>query len=391
MNETLQWLGVTCLALAFLVALAGLGWWRLATALVAAGVLAALAAAGVGWAVWRVAFSFEHGGGEWRGIGSFAVAVIATAATFLLVFVLTMILLGVTKRVIFRRSPASLLVLGISALLLAGGLGAFTLNTPRHASNLQLVRQLENTWESPEIENEISRRGSVMMPVILAELTRLSKPDTDGYAPRNVPPLLRLLGRLGGTEANAELHRWAENDSQPGIRVAAVCALSALGDGSVVPLIAQFLAKNDGEWPQQRPDLLKALGRLQAVDQVGTIRDVVARQAPFTPPQVAQEGVAALAAIGTDEAWAALSVLSEHPEKSRRVEVIGELHKVPGERSLAILTKALDDPEATVREAAYWSLLRIEPKLNTVAPPPWNEAAHQKMREALKPRESSKP
>ena len=56
MND-LTTIGIIALVLAFLALLAGAGFWRLVVALVAAALLAAGAAAGVGWIVWRVASS----------------------------------------------------------------------------------------------------------------------------------------------------------------------------------------------------------------------------------------------------------------------------------------------------------------------------------------------
>lgn len=167
-----------------------------------------------------------------------------------------------------------------------------------------------------------------------------------------------------------------------GIRVAAVTALATLGDRSVEPKIVQFLAKNDGQWSWQRPQLLKALGLLKAAGQVGTIRQLVAQQPPFTPPHLTTAGVAALVAIGTDEAWTAIAELSAHKEKSRRIEVLTALQNHPGPRAVAVLAKALDDPEASVRESAFWAMRRAAPELAGVVPSDWNEENGKKMRDA---------
>lgn len=365
-------------------ALAGAGWWRLSVALVVSALIAAIAAAGVGFAVWRVSLSFEHGGGEWRGLGAFVMAGFATAATLLIVFVLTVILIGVMKRAIFRRGPASFAALGAGALFFAGGVGAFVLNTPEHALTAMLVRKLGKGAASGADEQELVRRGQTVVPELLAELHRHPYSRSDNFGPGQVPSILRVLGRIGGPEVNAELRKWVEADVDESIRVSALTALAAQGDHGAEAWLVQFLARSDGQWPWYRPQLLKALGQIKATDQIGTIRDVVAQHPTSTPPHVTPEGIAALASIGTDEAWAAIGELSRHKEKSRRFEVVTELQKLPGARSVALLSKALDDPEPSVREAAYWSLLQIEPSLTATAPPPWNEAANEKMREAIR-------
>lgn len=148
MND-LTTIGIVALVLGFLVLLVAAGFWRLVVALVAAALIAAGTAAGVGWVTWRVASSVITGGGEWRGLGPLVVGVIATGVVFLVVFVVTLIVIGVTKRGIFRRSPASRVALGVSALLFAGGMGAFVLDTPEHASTTRLVRRLGDGGASP--------------------------------------------------------------------------------------------------------------------------------------------------------------------------------------------------------------------------------------------------
>lgn len=377
-------IGISALALAFFALLVGAGFWRLVVALVVAALLAAGAAAAVGWVVWQVANSFATGGGEWRGLGPLVIGAIAVGVVFLVVFVVTMIVIGVTKRGIFRRSPASRVALGVSALLFAGGVGAFVLDTPEHTSTARLVHKLGNNEASGEDEQELVRRGQAAVPPLLEELHRHPYSRGDHFAPSQVPPQLRVLGQIGGAEANAELHKWVKADVDEGIRTAAVTALAALGDRGAETWVVQFLAQTDGQWPYQRPPLLKALGQLKATGQVATIRDIVAKQPPFTPPHVATEGVAALVAIGTEDAWAAITDLSAHQEKSRRVEVLTALQNHPGPRTVAVLAKALDDPEATVRESAFWALRRAEPRLAGTVLSDWSEANGQKMREAVK-------
>ena len=382
MND-LTTIGIITLVLAFLALLVGAGFWRLVVALVAAALLAAGAAAGAGWIVWRVANSFATGGGEWRGLGPLVIGVIAVGVVFLVVFVVTLIVIGVKKRGIFRRSPPSRVALGLSVLLFVGGVGAFVLDTPAHAPTALLVRRLGTGAASGEDEQELVRRGPAVVPALLTELHRHPYSRDDHSGPSQVPPQLRVLGQLGGADANAELHRWLEADVEAGIRVAAATALAELGDRSVAPWIVQLLAKNDGQWPWQRAQLLKALGQLKAVGQVGTIRDAVAQQPVFTPPQLVPAGVGALVAIGTGEAWAAVAELSAHQEKSRRVEVLTALQDHPGPRTVAVLVKALDDPEATVRESAFWALRRAAPGLAGDVPSDWSEENGKRLREAV--------
>ena len=187
MMNGLTTLGSIALVFAFLALLAGAGFWRLVIALVAAALLAAGAAAGVGWVVWRIANSFTTGGGEWRGLGPLVIGVITTGVVFLGGFVVTMIVIGVTKRGIFRRSPASRIALGMGALLFAGGVGAFVLDTPAHAPTALLVRKLGNGAASGADEQELVRRGPAVVPDLLAELHRHPYSRADHYAPSRVP------------------------------------------------------------------------------------------------------------------------------------------------------------------------------------------------------------
>lgn len=375
-------IGILAIVLAFLAALAGAGFWRMAVALVMAAATAAGAAAGAGWVTWRVANASMTGGGEWRGLGPMVAGVIATGVVFLVVFVAILTVIGVTKRGVFRRSAPSRIALGVSAALFAGGVCAFLLDTPAHATTALLVRKLGSGAASSEVEQELVRRGPAVVPTLLAELHRHPYSRDDHSAPSEVPPQLRVLGQVGGSDAKAELHRWLQADVDPGIRVAAVLALAAQGDHSIEPQIVQFLGKNDGQWPWQRPQLFKALGRLKAVGQVGTIRQLVAGQPLHTPPHLAPEGVAALVAIGTDDAWAAIAELGAHKEKSRRIEVLTALQNHPGLRTVAVLARALDDPEVTVRESAFWALRRTAPELAGAVPSDWSEENGRRLREA---------
>jgi HEAT repeat protein len=246
-------------------------------------------------------------------------------------------------------------------------------------------------WAYPEIEDELARRGSAAVPAILAELRRLSGPPAEGAPPSAIPPLLRMLGRIGGAEANAELHRWAEGNSRPVILAAAACALAAQGDRRAVPLIARHLKADGGEWPSLYPDMLKALGGMKAAEQTGAIRDVLATRGLGSAPLLLQSGIEALAAIGTDEAWAAISELSADKEPSRQCDVLTALQTVPGPRTVALAAKALDDPDARVREAAYWAIYRVQPKLLEGMPNGWSEENGRKLREALRRQENPKP
>ena len=77
-----------------------------------------------------------------------------------------------------------------------------------------------------------------------------------------MPLLLKALGRIGGAEANAELHRWAEGDVDEMIVLAALCALAEQGDRSAIPLIEKYLSRPDRNSSWERGQLIEALKKL---------------------------------------------------------------------------------------------------------------------------------
>ena len=143
------------------------------------------------------------------------------------------------------------------------------------------------------------------------------------------------------------------------------------GRPGAVPLIAEFLAKRDGQWPWVRAELIKALGQFKSADHIGTLRDAMLLD--WSINGVVPAGIAALAALDTDEAWAVIGELSTQSDKRRRSDVLSALEHCPGKRTVRFAAKALEDPEASVREAAYWTIYRVEPKLLDGIPFGWSE------------------
>lgn len=396
MNQNLASLGLACLILGFLFVLAGAGWRRAAGSIVCSAAIAALIAAGVGWVLMRLAEHFPqnyHGGENWGALGVVVGAILGLYVVFFLVFAAAMLaFVLVLRKRILRREKASWILLATGLLFFAAGAAAFALNTPRHASNRRLIQQLEQAWSDAETEDEILRRGAAMVPEIRAELQRLAKPDEKTSPGHDIPPLLRMLGLLGGAEANAELHRWAEGDAELPIRVAAVCALAKQGDRSALPLIAQFLRPgglragySEHTWLQ--PELLKTLGEIRAADHVGVIREVLVTRPEFAQALTLEAGIEALAAIGTDEAWAVIAELCADDKPRRRGEVFTALQKVPGPRTVALAARALDDSDPQVREAAYWTIYRAAPELLSGLPHGWSEQTGRKLRAMIQARE----
>ncbi len=384
LTENLTSVGILACVLAGLVLLAGAGFWRFSVAVLAALLLAGAVGAGIGALVWRVALAFgDNGGGEWRGFGALILGGLTAAIACLVSFVAALFVLG--KRLhILRRGAASRAALGVGAVLLAGGGGALVLDQPENTPTERLVRKIVSHQAAAADEAELVRRGAAAVPVILAEIHRHPYSRGDHFAPSQVPLLLTVLGKIGGAESKAELHKWAASDADEGLRVAAIGALAELGDRSIIPLIATLLEKRDGQWPWQHAHLVKALGELKASEQVATIRKTLLAQPEYGSPQLTNEGLAALAAIGTDEAWAAIAELAASPNKSLRDAVLTALQKVPGPRTVALAAQALDDPDPRVRESGYWLIYRVEPKLLEGLPPGWNEETGKKLREALR-------
>lgn len=385
LTENLTSAGIIGCLLAGLVLLAGAGFWRFSVSMIGALVIAAALGAGAGALVWRIAHALQLGGGsgEWRGLGALVFGAITAALVGLISFIVALFVLGKSLHLL-RRGTASRVVLGVGAVLLAGSVGALVCDQPSFATTELLVRKIVSHQASPEDEAELVRRGAAAVPVILAKVHTHPISQSAHFAPSQVPPLLHVLGKIGGPEAVAELHQWAEGDVYEGIRVAALEALAALGDRSIIPLLATLLEKRDSPWPGQHAQLVRVLGELKATNQVANLRKALLAQPQYGSPQLTETGIAALAAIGTDEAWAVIAELAADREKSRRDAVLTALQKIPGPRTVALAAKALDDPDPRVRESAYWLIYRVEPKLLEGLPSGWNEETGKKLREMLR-------
>ena len=395
MNTTLNYLGAVFLIITAVVLLAGLGWRRLA----AGGLIALFAAVGggvvFGALAYRLALRVNPSAGHGTGAVLTGFGVGAVAA--LIVLVATLVWLVRTNRVALERAAVSRvwLLLGAAGLVIVG-LWAAKLVVKAHpslASTDQLARSYAETTRT-DVEDELVRRRQDAVPSILEVLenrAELATEDNERVEPEQLAQLARVLGKIGGPDALEALKKLLASDPLPEVRVAAALALAEHHDATGLPLIVeQIEQRRDPDWRQQQPALLRALGELKATNHVGVIRAALAPGTNGPAGSVPsflrlRAGVTALAAINTDEAWALLGELAVSPEKHRRALVMSALEHCPGPRTTPLLLTALNDPEPTVREAAYVSLLHSEPKLKGGPMNKWSEANAQKVRELLKP------
>lgn len=395
MNTTLNYLGAVFLVITAVVLLAGLGWRRLA----AGGLIALLAAVGggvvFGALAYRIALRFHPTAGHGTGavLAGFGVGAVAA----LIILVATLVWLVRANRVALERTAVSRvwLLLGAAGLVVVGLWAAKLVGkaNPSLASTDQLARSYAETTRT-DVEDELVRRRQDAVPSILEVLenrAELATEDDERVEPAQLAQLARVLGKIGGPDALEALKKLLLNDPLPEVRVAAALALAEHHDATGLPLIVeQIEQRRDPDWRQQQPAMLRALGDLKATNHVGVIRAALAPGTNGPAGSVPsflrlRAGVTALAAINTDEAWAVIGELAASPEKHRRALVMSALEHCPGPHATPLLLTALNDPEPTVREAAYVSLLRSEPRLKGGPMNQWSEANAQKVRELLKP------
>lgn len=395
MSTTLNYLGAVFLVITAVVLLAGLGWRRLA----AGGLIALFAAVGAGVVfgalAYRLALRFNPTVGH--GTGAVLVGFGVGAVAALIVLVLTLVWLVRTNRVALERAAVSRvwLLLGAAGVVVVGLWAAKLVvkANPSLASTDQLARSYAETTR-PDVEDELVRRRQDAVPSILEVLENratLATEDDERVEPAQLAQLTRVLGKIGGPDALAALKKLLADDPLPEVRVAAALALAEHHDATGLPLLVEQLEqRRDPDWRQQQPAMLRALGELKATNHVGVIRAALTPGTNGPAGSVPsflriRAGVTALAAINTDEAWAAIGELAVSPEKTRRTLVMSALEHCTGPRKSALLLTGLNDPEPAVREAAYGALLRSEPKLKSGLENKWSEANAQKVRELLKP------
>jgi HEAT repeat protein len=128
---------------------------------------------------------------------------------------------------------------------------------------------------------------------------------------------------------------------------------------------------------------------LKAADQVRAIRQLLMRKHEYSTPVYV--GINALVAIGTDEAWAAIAEVASSAERSVRCEVMNAFQGKGGARTVALAAKVLDDPEPSVRLAAYWAVYHVEPKLFAGLPGTYSEDNVATLKTLLRDREPTTP
>ena len=381
---------------ALLLLLAGAGWRKLAQGAAISIFLPLLGAAPVAYWAFKIAQSDRgRGGGESAPIGDLVSAVLAFGAAFLLLCAITLYWQIASKRLTLERAPRSLALLvpgGLAVLLAAFCVADITIGfSPRMASTERLIQQLDNQSDSP-VGAELVRRGPPVVPVIVAALRRPLKPNEPEYvAAGQQALLLRVLIRIGGPEATAEIRRWSARCVSAEVRAVAIDGLASQGDRSVIPLIVEMLGAHSPSSGARRPELFHALGALKAADQVGLIRSVLFDDPGNTFFNI-RPAVAALAAIDTDQAWGVISELASSKDASLASETMVALQQCHGPRTVAFLSKILDDPDPKRSREAYEALVWAERSLfPDRASWSWSEANAEKLRAALNKRAANGP
>lgn len=241
---------------------------------------------------------------------------------------------------------------------------------------------------TPVVHQILINRGAEAVPVIIEVITKCSaslgnKPAD--FDTQRVANLLRLLGKIGGPQALNELRSWLQRDSPYDIRVAAAVALAEHGDRDLTPIIASLLKDQKGPyWRHQHMELVLALGLLKASNEVETIRTAMHTNKDEVDLFIVFPGISALAAIDTDEAWAAIEETSAAKSVWIRGMVVSALGAHPSRRAIPILARALDASNYDVRQRAYEALLGVDPSLQDQLDRHWSEANATRLRTLLK-------
>jgi len=414
MNESFYYYGLYLIFPVLLLLAAGLGWKKLAGGLTLAFVMATVGAAIISAVVAGILAQFDHGGGEWRGLKTLAAGILGFIGGFIVCLAGSLIGLAMKKRLTFERtmrSPGFLRAAGVGATLMLFCIINIIIGyTPSAAFTGRLVRQVEDSNDTLESRAEIVKRGQEAVPIIITALHRhpyALVDDRSAGGSTRVAPLLELLGQIGGADAVAEMRRWADAESWPAARAAAMCGLAAQNDPGAAKRIGEFLSKIEFASFGSDTKLFRALAKLKAVDQVGAIQTRMTRLLDALPHYALQDlsrqwvqnqtrdrmmsdhtslqsGLIALGEIGTDEAWAALAKFHINPEGKRRALITIMLERCPGEHVIPLLAKALDDSDPLVRESAYVALWHREPKLQAGLNEKWDSVNEPRMREALR-------
>lgn len=242
------------------------------------------------------------------------------------------------------------------------------------------------------------------MPYLLAALN-----DTDAWVRYFA---IRSIGRHRSGEGLAAIARLAQEDAAEHVRIAAIDSLGKLDGPDAVSVLASLIESSDLDLsraalkslgqinhedalspllealrstePARRAEALQALGAQGRKSAVEAMQWVAAAD---SDPQVARTAVDALAHLGTPEAIAALVNLTAETARreacvealsrldEKKIELIGKgltsaqssvrravvdvLGRMKHPLASGLLSKALDDEEATVRLAAVNALTHI--------------------------------
>ncbi len=218
--------------------------------------------------------------------------------------------------------------------------------------------------------DELWRRGTQTIPAIVTVLRRhAARPRLEGLEVAGVWHLLLLLGPWGGPDVTAELRAWLGHETAPPeVRAVAARVLGELGDRDSAPTIARLLAQRTPQWRKVHSLLIRALGALEARDQVPAIRAALVMEddyerRSFIGGSLIREGTGALARLGTPEAWAVVEAMAADQAWGTRMWVYDTLGGVEPAAAIPLLLRGLDDPDTKVRETACGAILNPGPAL----------------------------
>jgi hypothetical protein len=300
------------LLLAGIAVIAGLGYRRVASALLVSLAIAFIAAVVGGIAAFFAAIPFV-GRGEGAGIAWFLFSAFGAGLCAALAFFVSVGYVIVRRERFRERGPRHWGFHVIAAVLvLLSGMSAAS-RIPALRTGGSLTGQLQvggGSLYGQEAEEELRRRGRDAVPELIASINRADQAalqEFESGLTQGVQGELRLLGEIGGPEAIAELRRWLHRDIAADVRAAAAGGLGMAGDTESAPDIARLLENRSYEWRKCHWELIRALGMLNAANEVDHLRSALT----FTPDEegtsfqitLLYEAVPILAKLDTPESW----------------------------------------------------------------------------------------
>lgn len=330
-----------------LVCAAGLGFRRLGRGLT----ITCAAAIGAGIVFWFPGILFAasiSGRGEGAGVAILLAGFAAAGGAGLLTLIAGAAWMVWKRDWFLVRATRSPLLVASSAVLWVVGAGVAVVQyvnvTPALMSSRALSGQASglNGPLRAQAREELLARGQAAVPAVLDALRKADKSDVRTFESGlngGILYQLELLGELGGPEAVAELRAWLVADYAPDIRATAARALGEAGDAESGHAIAELLEQRTYEWRKGHFQLLRALALLKAKEEVQHVRSAL----QFTGDEegtsfqtgLLAEGVRALAAFDTPEAWKIVEEISSATPQRREAvaRILDEVQKKPPGRT----------------------------------------------------------